>query len=92
MNGLLVQSIREKRRIRFTYHGSVRVVEPQCYGTGTKGTELLRAHQIIGGSQREPLFHVSKMSNLVLLDEVFVRPGPNFKKNDSAMKSIFCQL
>ncbi|OUL98310.1 hypothetical protein A8M77_32200 [Variovorax sp. JS1663] len=92
MNPLIVQAILEKRRLRFSYNGRVRLVEPQCYGIGTKGTELLRAHQIDGGAQREPLFDVAKMTALVLLDEVFTVPGPNYKRNDSAMKTIFCQL
>ena len=92
MNPVIVRSIQEKRRLRFSYNERIRLVEPQCYGIGTKGTELLRAHQIRGGPQPEPLFDVSKMTDIVLLDEVFTRPGPNYKKNDSAMKTIFCQL
>ena len=68
------------------------MVEPQCYGIDTKGTELLRVHQLRGGSQREPLFDVAKIEDLVVLDETFDAPGPNYKKNDSAMKTIFCQL
>jgi hypothetical protein len=92
MDQVIIQSILEKRRLRFTYNGKTRLVEPQCYGIGAKGTELLRVHQILGGSQREPLFDVSKMTNMVLLDEVFTKPGPNYKRNDSAMKTIFCQL
>ena len=92
MNQSLVQAIREKRRLSFIYNGKVRIAEPQCYGIGTKGTHLLRAHQIQGGSQREPLFDVTKMKNLVLLNDYFLRPGPNYKINDSAMTTIFCQL
>lgn len=92
MDDVIVRSIRERRRLRFSYNGKIRIAEPQCYGLGTKGTELLRVHQIRGGSQREPLFDVSKISGLTVLDEVFARPGPNYKKNDSAMKTIFCQL
>ena len=52
----------------------------------------MRVHQIKGGAEREPLFDVSKISNLVLRDEHFTKPGPNYKKNDSAMKIIFAQL
>jgi hypothetical protein len=92
MNPVIAQSILEKRRLRFSYHGRTRLAEPQCYGVGAKGTELLRVHQIEGGAQREPLFDVAKMQDLVLLDEVFTRPGPNYTRNDSAMKLIFCQL
>lgn len=92
MNEVLVRAIRHKHRLRFVYNGKSRVVEPQCYGSGTRGTELLRAHQLQGGLQREPLFDVSKIVDLQVLDETFDRPGPNYKKNDSAMKTIFAQL
>lgn len=92
MNELFVQAIQKKRRLRFGYKGTTRLAEPQCYGVGHKGTELLRVHQIRSGSEREPLFNVAEMRDVVLLDEVFTKPGPNYKKNDSAMKIIFCQL
>lgn len=92
MNELLVKAIQERRRLRFSYAGKTRLVEPQCYGVGHKGTELLRVHQIGTGSEREPLFNVAKMRDVVLLDEVFSRPGPNYKRNDSAMETIFSQL
>jgi hypothetical protein len=92
MNKLICEAIKKKQRLRFVYNGKTRIGEPQCYGIGTKGTELLRLYQIQGGSQPEPLFDVSKIQALVLLEEFFIRPGPNYKKNDSAMKTIFCQL
>lgn len=89
---LLVTAIADRRRLSFDYNGKPRLVEPQCYGMGTRGTELLRAHQLQGGDQREPLFDVQKMQNLRMLEESFGRPGPNYKKNDSAMSVIFAQL
>src|SRR6185503_5386913 len=91
VNSAIIDAIRAKRRLRFNYNGKERLVEPQCYGLGTKGTELLRAYQVRGGTQPEPLFDISKIANLVVLDEVFQKPGPNYKKNDSAMAQIFCQ-
>ena len=92
MNQVLVRAIEQRQRLRFLYNGRTRLVEPQCYGIGTRGTELLRAHQLQGGQEREPLFDVSKIANLEVLNEVFDRPGPNYKKDDSAMKTIFSQL
>jgi predicted DNA-binding transcriptional regulator YafY len=86
------QAIREKRRLRFIYHCKARLVEPQCHGVGHRGTDLLRAHQLEGGPQAEPLFDVSQISDLQLLDEHFEKPGPNYKRNDSAMREIFSQL
>lgn len=92
IHDILAQAIREKRRLRFSYHHTPQLVEPQCHGRGSKGTELLRAYQIEGGSQPEPLFDVSKISELTLLDDRFKKPGPNYKRDDSAMQEIFCQL
>jgi len=92
MNAVLIKSINQKQRLRFLYNGKRRLVEPQCYGIGARGTELLRAHQLQGGQQREPLFDVSKIVELELLNEKFDRPGPNYKKNDSAMTTILAQL
>ena len=92
MNQIFVQAIQQKRRLRFSYHGKTRLAEPQCYGVGHRSNELLRVHQIRTGSEREPLFNVAEMSDVVLLDEVFTKPGPNYKRDDSAMKIIFCQL
>jgi len=92
VNALLVDAIAQRRRLAFTYHGKPRLAEPQCYGIGHRGTELLRVHQLHGGTQREPLFDVAQIENLVLLDERFTRPGPNYTKNNSAMKTIYAQL
>ena len=92
MDPNLVLAIERKQRLRFTYNGRPRLVEPQCYGIGTRGTELLRAYQLQGGQQQEPLFDVAKIVGLQVLGEGFDRPGPNYKKDDSAMVTIFAQL
>ena len=92
VNRTLVESIHDKRRLRLTYNGRERLIEPQCYGIGHRGTALLRVHQLRGGSEREPLFDVAKVTDLTVLDEHFSSPGPNYKRDDSAMKTIFAQL
>lgn len=92
MNETLVEAIRRKHRLRFLYNGKSRLVEPQCYGIGVRGTELLRVHQLAGGTQREPLFDVARIVDLEVLAETFQRPGPNYKRGDSAMKTIFAEL
>ena len=92
MEQTILDAIRQRRRLRFTYSGKVRIAEPQCYGIGKRGTELLRVHQLRGGAVREPLFDVARMEGLVMLEETFVEPGPNYKRNDSAMVTIFAQL
>jgi hypothetical protein len=64
----IVQAIHERRRLRLRYNGTVRIVEPQCHGLGTRGTELLRVRQVSGGSYPEALFDVAKIADLVVLD------------------------
>jgi uncharacterized protein (DUF4415 family) len=92
LKSIIVDAISSKRTLSFKYHGTPRLVEPQSYGVGAKGTELLRGHQIKGGSQKEPLFDVSKIEDLVSLDRRFSKPGPHYKRNDSAMKTMIAQL
>lgn len=89
---LLVQAIEQRRRLRFTYHGRPRLAEPQCYGIGSTGNELLRVHQLEGGAEPEPLFQVRMMEGLTLLEETFDAPGPHYKRDDSAMRDIIRQL
>ena len=92
MKEVLVRAIKHKQRLRFLYNGKSRLVEPQCYGIGTRGTQTLRGRQLQGGREREPLFDVSRIVDLEVLNEAFYHPGPNYKKNDSAMKTILAQL
>jgi len=92
-NPLLVRAIRDRRRVAFTYHDRPRTAEPQCHGIGTKGTELLRAH-VLAANRALPaaLFDVEQMVDLRVLDETFDRPGPGYRRDDSAMPTIFAQL
>ena len=88
----IVEAIAHRQTLAFVYNGRQRLVEPQCLGIGSKGTELLRGHQIAGGSQKEPLFDVARMAGLAVLERRFTQPGPNYTRNDSAMTTILAQL
>jgi predicted DNA-binding transcriptional regulator YafY len=89
---LICQAIRKKQRISFSYHGKNRKGEPQCCGVTTASKEGARIYLLEGGRRPEQLFTLSEIESLTLIDEFFDKPGPNYKKNDSAMKEIFCQL
>jgi hypothetical protein len=88
----ICEAIRRRLRIQFDYNNKPRKAEPQCCGMSSKGNVIVRAYLLEGGSRPEQLFDVEKISNLQLLEENFYSPGPNFKRNDSAMIKIFCQL
>jgi hypothetical protein len=89
---LIDQAIRERRPLRFVYHGSLRVVEPQCHGRGHRGTELLRGCQVNGDEPAERLFDVGQITDLALLDGHFDGPGLRYRRDDTAMAEIFSQL
>ena len=58
-------------------------------GSAAKGQSCCARTRSRAARSAEPLFDVSKISELVVLDQRFERPGPNYRKNDSAMKTIF---
>jgi len=91
MEPRIVHAIEHRRRLRLTYNGKPRFLEPQCYGVGTKGAELLRVCQLRGGTEREPLFDVARISEIVVIDDTFQAPGPQYKHGDSAVREIYCQ-
>ena len=89
---LIAAAIVARRRISFAYHGERRLAEPQCLGLTATDAETVRCYLPHGGKASEPLFTVSKMSDFAVLDEHFTKPGPNYKRGDSAMKTIFAEL
>ena len=88
----LCTAIENWQKIKFKYNGTIRIGEPQCYGITPADNEVVRIYVKDDPNHKEKLFEISKFQSLEILDEYFNKPGPNYKKNDSAMKIIFCQL
>jgi hypothetical protein len=88
---VFIDAIKQKLRLACVYHGRPRIIEPQCYGVGHPGRELVRVHQIRGGTQAEPLFYATEIEDVRSID-TFTKPGPNYRRDDSAMAVIFAQL
>ena len=98
MNQKICNAIMERRLIRFYYEGHLRIVQPHAYGIhkNTKN-EVLRAYQVGGYSSSGNipgwrLYLVRKISNIEITDETFENPALGYRKNDSAMSHIFCQI
>lgn len=89
---LICDAIQNRQRLRFQYHEKERIGEPQCCGISKAGNEVVRIHLNKGGSRPEQLFEVAQIKSVELLNEKFTRPGPNYKRGDSAMEKIYCQL
>jgi len=97
MNQTICQAIQEMKLLEFTFHDHHRVVEPHTHGIDRKGHESLSAYQVSGtsGSVGVPdwrLFHTSDISFLVLSQQRFSNRRSGYKKGDSRMSKIFCEL
>lgn len=97
MRNTIIQAIREKRILAFTYDGHPRVVEPHCYGLTRTGKEAIRCYQT-GGTGVRPdatpwhLMTVSKMIGLQILEDSFSTTRPGYKRGDEHMTTIFEQI
>ena len=83
LHDLLLTAIREKRLVRFVFHGKQRVAEPHDYGM-QKGIDRLFAYQLAGAGNAAHgwrLFGVGEISALELLTDTFPgsRPSPSGK-------------
>ena len=97
MNTIICDAIEKKTVLSFRYKGSLRLVEPQCYGISSAGNEVLRAVQVNEGVHRAvdtigKLFDVSKMLALNETGKHFTDPAPNHNPADKAMRVVYCCL
>lgn len=98
MNQIIINAIRNKQTLSFTYDGQPRVVEPHTYGVTTTGKESLRGYQVQGGhatshsNQPWHLFTASKMVSLQGNGNTFNCARQGYKRTDSAMQQIYAQL
>jgi hypothetical protein len=89
---LLCDAVRNKKRVSLTYHEKERIGEPQCCGISTADNEAVRMYLIKDGSRPLQLFNISQIKSLEVLQEHYSKPGLNYKRDDSAMKEVYCQL
>jgi len=94
----LCAAINGRHLLSFLYDGHQRIAIPAAYGEHkTTGNVVLRAYQTGGTSSSRPvplwdLFLVEKMTNCVILDEIFTDDPPYYAPNDKHMGEIYCQL
>lgn len=78
--------------VSFVYKGRVRTVEPHACGVSSLDHDILRGYQVDGGEIDWRTYTLSNMSQFVMLPTTFPRPRPGYRRNDSDMKRIHCQL
>ena len=97
----IIKAILYHFEIRYKYPSSKnpaelieRTVQPQCLGIDKARKFKLRGYQVSPTPKENRLFTIpgNGLIDLVLTDQPFNSPGPKFKKGDSAMEKIICEL
>jgi predicted DNA-binding transcriptional regulator YafY len=92
----IIDAIRDKQQLSFTYDGLLRLVEPHTVGLSTAGNQVMRCFQV-GGSHRKAghdwdLVKLEKIVALTVTGEHFAGPRPGYKRGDGAMSTIYAEL
>jgi len=93
----IIDAIRNRQVLEFSYNGQPRIVEPQTYGISTAGHPTLRGYQRTGGSvsgytKGLRLFELTKISELRHTAERFAKAQPEHNPDDSAMSKVIISL
>lgn len=94
----ICKAIQERKLVNFLYEGLERVVMPAAHGShASTGNLSLRGYQTDGRSSSGNLpgwkmFTVSKISNFRILDDKFAENPPEYKRGDSDISPLHCEL
>ncbi|HEX9836706.1 MAG TPA: WYL domain-containing protein [Alphaproteobacteria bacterium] len=93
----ICDAIHKRKRLRLTYRGGARVVEPYAYGTDAGGAEILRGYQLSGHSESGAprawkLFRVAEIGEVAVLEDTFPGPRQGYLRNDPSMSSVYCEI
>ncbi len=90
-NNLIIQAIREKCKIEFTYKNKKRIADPHVFGVNTKSNEVILCWQT-GGSSSKPkdlpnwrMFKTSKIQDLQITNDKFI---PQLQHHELFMSDI----
>ena len=97
MNKPMHDAILNRTPLTISYQGLDRTIEVHAHGLSKKGEEVIRAYQTSGGSESGQsagwkLFKVAGIMNIRPNGLAFGGPREGYKRDDSAMISIFGQL
>ena len=91
------QAIEEAKILSLYYDGYNRNVEVHAVGYSTQRNPVMRVWQVSGGSQSGnttgwKLMRLDKASSMALSDDPSDAPREGYKKGDSAMVEIVCEV
>lgn len=92
----IINAIRNREILLFTYSGLPRTVQPVAAGVSRAGNDVLRCYQIAGGhitsGHEWDLCEISKISNLRVDGQHFSGEPPRYKRGDKGMTTIYAEL
>lgn len=91
------EALRSGKCLQLHYDGFTRTVEVHAVGYTRDGKEIMRAWQVRGGSQsgESPgwkLFRFDKTFSTSITDEDSKAPRPEYKRDDTHIARIICQV
>lgn len=97
MSKVICDAISRRARMRISYDGGRRLIEPHCHGTSTAGNEVLRAFQVSGFSKSGEttgwkMFRVAKIASTEILRDEFETNRPGYNPADRGMAHVHCHV
>ncbi|WEW95567.1 hypothetical protein P3T65_15000 [Pseudomonas nitroreducens] len=96
MIDIIVDAIRNRKVLAFTYDGLARVVEPHTLGVSKAGNTVLSCFQTEGGHVRPghewDLCKLDKIRDLRATGATFLGTRPLYSRGDSRMIQIIAEL
>ena len=91
------EAIKQRKRLELSYDGYVRVVEVHACGHTKDNNAIMRVWQVRGGSVSNErsgwkLMRADEAFSARLIDEPSMAPRNGYKRGDSAMEIIACQI
>jgi len=91
------QAMAERKCLEIRYDGYIRIVEVHACGVTKEGHGVMRVWQVRGGSaHNEPVgWKMLRLDETIghgITDEPSQAPRQGYRRNDTAMRTIFCQL
>lgn len=97
MKDTICSAIRNNKILEFYYDGYYRVVEPFTFGISARDNEILSAFQV-GGESRSGnrptwrLFDLEKIEDIQISNEHFDGNREGYRRGDSRMDRIYCEI
>ena len=89
---LICTAIVQRRLLSFIYKSRRRCVEPHALGYDRDGDLTLSAWQLSGTTEGWRDFHLSKMTGLIIEQQTFLRPRPDYNPPGKFPTRLVCRL